>query len=176
MTKIAGSRARSGSISQRHGFADLDPDSYQNVMDPQHCLWVTHVYKLLYLVDTTFFTICGWGGGEGWGRSCGLILKDSASSKSWTWRIYQCLHLPKRLYTGRTTKPHIPSAAPFLRRRDSWFAFYELNFLLDQGLKRLGLTPTSDKAGANNLVSASDKSGSCGLNSEVASNWTKVMY
>jgi hypothetical protein len=34
MTKIAGS----GSISQRHGTAD--PDPYQNVMDPQHCLWL----------------------------------------------------------------------------------------------------------------------------------------
>jgi hypothetical protein len=33
MTKIAGS----GSISQRHGSADPDPDPYQNVMDPQHC-------------------------------------------------------------------------------------------------------------------------------------------
>jgi hypothetical protein len=32
MTKIAGS----GSISQRHGSAD--PDPYQNVMDPQHCM------------------------------------------------------------------------------------------------------------------------------------------
>jgi hypothetical protein len=34
MTKIAGS----GSISQRHGSADQDPDPPQNVMDPQHCL------------------------------------------------------------------------------------------------------------------------------------------
>jgi hypothetical protein len=33
MTKIAGSR----SISQRHGSADPDPDSHQNVMDPEHC-------------------------------------------------------------------------------------------------------------------------------------------
>ncbi len=32
MTKIAGS----GSISQRHGSADPDPDPPQNVMDPQH--------------------------------------------------------------------------------------------------------------------------------------------
>jgi hypothetical protein len=32
MTKIAGS----GSITQRHGSAD--PDPYQNVMDPQHCV------------------------------------------------------------------------------------------------------------------------------------------
>jgi hypothetical protein len=37
MMKISGSA--SGSISQRHGSADLDPDpdSHQNVMDPQHC-------------------------------------------------------------------------------------------------------------------------------------------
>ncbi len=35
MTKIAGSE----SISQRHEF--LDPDPYQNVMDPQHCLVVS---------------------------------------------------------------------------------------------------------------------------------------
>jgi hypothetical protein len=27
----------SGSISQRHGSADPDPDPHQNVMDPQHC-------------------------------------------------------------------------------------------------------------------------------------------
>jgi hypothetical protein len=33
MAKIAGS----GSISQRHGSADTDPDPHQNVMDPQHC-------------------------------------------------------------------------------------------------------------------------------------------
>ena len=31
MTKIAGF----GCISQRHG--SVDPDPYQNVMDPQHC-------------------------------------------------------------------------------------------------------------------------------------------
>ncbi len=29
---------KSGSISQRHGSADPDPDSHQNVMDSQHCL------------------------------------------------------------------------------------------------------------------------------------------
>jgi hypothetical protein len=27
----------SGSISQRHGSADPDPDPHQNVMDPEHC-------------------------------------------------------------------------------------------------------------------------------------------
>jgi hypothetical protein len=37
MTKIAGS----GSISQRHGSADPDPDPPQNVMDPQHCFTVS---------------------------------------------------------------------------------------------------------------------------------------
>jgi|LakMenE18May11ns_1017448.scaffolds.fasta_scaffold8602084_1 hypothetical protein len=29
----------SGSISQRHGSAGLDPDPHQNVMDPQHWIW-----------------------------------------------------------------------------------------------------------------------------------------
>jgi hypothetical protein len=33
MTKIAGS----GSISERRGSADPDPDPHQNVMDPQQC-------------------------------------------------------------------------------------------------------------------------------------------
>ncbi len=38
MTKIVGFRSgsESGSISQRHGSADPDPDAHQNVMDPQH--------------------------------------------------------------------------------------------------------------------------------------------
>ncbi len=38
MTKIAGSLSESGSISQRHGSADPDPDPHQNVMVPQQCL------------------------------------------------------------------------------------------------------------------------------------------
>jgi hypothetical protein len=37
LTKIAGSGSESGSISQRHGSADPEPDPHQNVMDPQHC-------------------------------------------------------------------------------------------------------------------------------------------
>jgi hypothetical protein len=39
MTKIAGSGSESGygSISQRQGSADPDPDPLQNVMDLQHC-------------------------------------------------------------------------------------------------------------------------------------------
>jgi hypothetical protein len=36
-TKIAVSGSASGSISQRHGSADPDPDPHQNIMDPQHC-------------------------------------------------------------------------------------------------------------------------------------------
>ncbi len=36
LKKIAGSASESGSISQRYGSAD--PDSYQNFIDPQHCL------------------------------------------------------------------------------------------------------------------------------------------
>jgi hypothetical protein len=31
----------SGSISQRHGCADPDPDPHQNVMDLEHCLAVS---------------------------------------------------------------------------------------------------------------------------------------
>jgi hypothetical protein len=42
MTKIAGSGSESGSISQRHGSADPDPDPRHNVMDPEH--WFK-VYK-----------------------------------------------------------------------------------------------------------------------------------
>ncbi len=38
MTKIAGSASESGSISQRHGSADPDPDSHQNIMDTEHWL------------------------------------------------------------------------------------------------------------------------------------------
>jgi hypothetical protein len=37
MTKIAGPGSESGSISQKHGSADPDPDPPQNVMDPEHC-------------------------------------------------------------------------------------------------------------------------------------------
>ncbi len=37
MKKKEGSGFESGSISQRHGSADPDPDPHQNVMDPEHC-------------------------------------------------------------------------------------------------------------------------------------------
>ncbi len=33
----SGSEFESGSISQKHGSADPDPDPHQNVMDPEHC-------------------------------------------------------------------------------------------------------------------------------------------
>jgi hypothetical protein len=45
MTKIAGS----GSISQRHGSVDTDPNPHQNLMDPEH--WI----KILYLETFLFF-------------------------------------------------------------------------------------------------------------------------
>ncbi len=50
MTKIAGSgsASRSGSISQRHGSADSDPDPHQNVMDPQH--WTKAYFQVTYSV------------------------------------------------------------------------------------------------------------------------------
>jgi hypothetical protein len=48
MTKIAGSGSESGSIRQRHGFADPDPDPdpRQNVTDLQH--WLKGVSRKLY--------------------------------------------------------------------------------------------------------------------------------
>jgi hypothetical protein len=46
MTKIAGS----GSISQRHGSADSDPDPHHNVMDLEHCL----IVKFTEIVNGAF--------------------------------------------------------------------------------------------------------------------------
>ncbi len=48
MTKIEGSGSKygSGSISQRHGSADPDPDPSQNVMDPQHWLEITGLKEI----------------------------------------------------------------------------------------------------------------------------------
>jgi hypothetical protein len=46
MAKIArsGPESGSGSISQRHGSADPDPDPQQNVMDPVHCRLDFHLH------------------------------------------------------------------------------------------------------------------------------------
>jgi hypothetical protein len=54
MTKVAGSGSESGFISQRHGFADPDPDPQQNVMDPQP--WKAE-WKQVQKVRCEFFTI-----------------------------------------------------------------------------------------------------------------------
>ncbi len=50
MTKIAGSGSESGSISQRYGSADPDPDPQKNVMDPQHW-WIYSVVLLLRIIN-----------------------------------------------------------------------------------------------------------------------------
>ncbi len=52
MMKIEGSASgfKSGSISQRHGSADPDPDPHQNVMDPQHWYWYVR-YRDVRLFD-----------------------------------------------------------------------------------------------------------------------------
>ncbi len=44
----------SGSISQRHGSADPDPDPHQNVMDPQHYFTGTIVLPKVKVIDTAF--------------------------------------------------------------------------------------------------------------------------
>jgi hypothetical protein len=51
--KIA--ESRSGSVSQRHGSADPDPDPPQNVMDPQH--WLK---SLKCFISNPFFPISGF--------------------------------------------------------------------------------------------------------------------
>ncbi len=65
MTKIAGS----GSVSQRHGSADPDPDLPQNVMDPQHwsllfrlyvystCLCMYAIVQIVYICTHTVFAL-----------------------------------------------------------------------------------------------------------------------
>jgi hypothetical protein len=39
LKKEVGSGVVSGSISQRYGSADPDPDPHRKVMDPQHCIF-----------------------------------------------------------------------------------------------------------------------------------------
>jgi hypothetical protein len=46
----SGSGYESGSISQRHGFADPDPDPHQNVIDPQQDLLFS-VFQTLLVVS-----------------------------------------------------------------------------------------------------------------------------
>ncbi len=60
--KIAGS----GSITQRHGFADSDLDPHQNVMDPEHCYIYTVVYKSLFRREVAIITILADGRVVGW--------------------------------------------------------------------------------------------------------------
>jgi hypothetical protein len=55
MMKIEGSGS-AGSISQRHGSADPDPDPHQNVMDPQHCL--QHSHQSLYFSHPSILATC----------------------------------------------------------------------------------------------------------------------
>ncbi len=50
MTKIAGSAPESGSISQRHGSADTDPDPHQKVMHPEH--WFLECFCSAVVVES----------------------------------------------------------------------------------------------------------------------------
>jgi hypothetical protein len=56
--KIEGSGSASGSINQTHG--SPDPDSHQNVMDPQHreIGYVMNKYHLFFLTIVQYSTIC----------------------------------------------------------------------------------------------------------------------
>ncbi len=58
LTKIAGSRFESGSISQRYGF--VDPDPHQKFMDPQHWLKGSGPEQRLDTVDIIFFLVTFW--------------------------------------------------------------------------------------------------------------------
>jgi hypothetical protein len=61
MTKIAGYGSASGSISQRHGSADPDPDPPQNVMDLQHWLRGTMPRQSVVGENLNKFKIPSWG-------------------------------------------------------------------------------------------------------------------
>ncbi len=77
MTKIAGSGAgsKSGSVSERYGSADPNPDPYQIVTDPQHC------WKSSYLgsksLETLLFLCCAY-------RHC-LVLHGFAEDDIFDW-------------------------------------------------------------------------------------------
>ncbi len=53
MKKVVGSGA--GSISQRYGSRDPNPDPHQSVTDPQHCLLIWSVPKAYINTYVTFF-------------------------------------------------------------------------------------------------------------------------
>ena len=57
----------SGSISQKHGSEDPDPDPHQNVMDPQHCRVVFKIFDGSHLKKKR---VGGAGGGEWAWRGC----------------------------------------------------------------------------------------------------------
>ncbi len=71
--KIARSGSESGSIIQRHGSEDPDPDlgPHQNVMDPQHWLKEIIIFKETLLESSA--AIC-WGDG-----SFSFLKKDDKS-------------------------------------------------------------------------------------------------
>ncbi len=62
MPKRAGSG--SGSIRQRHGFADPDPEPYQNVIDPEHCYIL--VFKNLFCREVAIITMLAERKVVGW--------------------------------------------------------------------------------------------------------------
>ncbi len=55
MMKIAGSASGSGSIIQRHGSADKDPDPHQNVMDPEYCWKDLHTCRQIKNKKVTWY-------------------------------------------------------------------------------------------------------------------------
>jgi hypothetical protein len=52
MIKIERSGSASGSISQRHGSADPDPDPHQNVMDLQHWKLATNKLEQITVIQS----------------------------------------------------------------------------------------------------------------------------
>jgi hypothetical protein len=56
MTKIAGSGSETGSISQRHGSTDPDPDPHQNVMDPEHWFKAVRFHMNLFYIKKGFYS------------------------------------------------------------------------------------------------------------------------
>jgi hypothetical protein len=51
----SGSESGSGSISQRHGSADQDPDPLQNVMDPEHCFLHRFLHAIVRYLTTSSY-------------------------------------------------------------------------------------------------------------------------
>ncbi len=134
----------SGSISQRHGSADPNPDPHQIVMDPEHCLHATGTGTVVYRIRTPEFVKYKTNR-----NGTVLVYIDDSLSLPPRYRRGRSCRSPRERRTCWTAHVAAPSPPSPLLHAECHMAFFQCWESVTVRIRIRGSIPLTNGSGSN---------------------------